>query len=174
MAGRIYTRGRGRLGSRRETSWLAIDPGVDTVSATAILAGSLNAAALAKRPFTVIRTILEVHIGSDQLAADELQLAAVGMAVVSDQAVAIGVTAVPTPVTDLASDLWFLHQTLISSFFFVNASGIDADGGHHYSIDSRAARKVNDDQDVILVVEGAAIASGASVTSMGRMLIKES
>jgi hypothetical protein len=49
-------------------------------------------------------------ISSDQFAQSESQIGAIGLAVVTDQAVGIGVTAVPTPITDLSSDSWFLHR----------------------------------------------------------------
>jgi len=97
-------------GPRRDTLWFFI--GSSVVNLTALggtLLTSLNAAALSLRPFTVIRTHLSVHLRSDQFAASEEQAAGVGMAVVSDEASAIGVSAIPTPVTDAASDLWFVH-----------------------------------------------------------------
>ncbi len=134
---------------------------------------SLTALELAKRPFTIIRTHLRIHIASDQLIADELQVAALGMCVVSDQALAIGVTAVPTPITDNNSDLWFLHQFLVGDFTLATAIGFDASGGHDSMVDSKAMRRVNDDEDVLLAVEVSAASNGAFISTMGRLLIKE-
>ncbi len=160
--------------TRRDTSWFDLPlTNVLVASNAAALVLSLTAAELAKRPFTIIRTQLTCHLGSDQLIADELQAMAVGMCVVSDQASAIGVTAVPTPDTDSASDLWFLHRYLVTSFFFNSAVGFDANGGKMVHIDSKGARKVNDSEDVILAVETGAISSGVSFTLGGRLLIKE-
>ncbi len=174
MAGKRFTRGVGRA-ARRETSWFDIPPTSVGIGATSVnLALSLTALELAKRPFTVVRTHLQIHLNTDQLIASELQFGAVGMCVVSDQAVAIGVTAVPTPITDLQSDLWFLHQILINEFTLGTAVGFDARAGYQYTIDSKAMRKVNDDQDVILVLEGSNVGSGMGMDLAGRLMIKES
>jgi len=173
MARRHFSSSRSR-GASRATSWLELQPTItalDTSIAAIIL--SLTTAEKAKRPFTIVRTHIHVRMASDQLGADEQQLGAIGMCVISDQAEAIGITAVPTPVVDLASDLWFLHQFLSSDFSFISAVGFDAAGGYSVDIDSKAMRKVNDDEDVILVAETASVASGALYTIAGRLLIKE-
>jgi len=159
-------------GARRLTSWVGLGPVSVTVTGeggTILAAG--NAALLAKRPFTIIRLHLEVHIRSDQSAALEAFGGAVGVAVVSDQSVAVGVSAVPTPFTDDSSDLWMLHQ------WIMGASGTSTDGqfGSLYSIDSKAMRKVNDDQDIIVVHElSSTLGEGQILRMAGRMLIKES
>ncbi len=172
---RDFVRGVAAIRSSRTTSWFKIDPALTVMTAGGgTVIASLTTAEQAKRPFTIIRTHLLVHIGSDQIAADELQVAAVGMCVVSDQASAIGVTAVPTPNTDADSDLWFLHQYVMSELAFASGVGLDAAGGHNYLIDSKAARKVNNDQDVLLVgelVDG--ISNGLFMMTAGRLLIKE-
>ncbi len=157
---------------RRETQWFAGTTTSNGLAAasTAVLAASLNAAALALRPFTVIRTRGWVHMRSDQVAASELVVVHYGLAVVSDQAVGIGVTAVPTPATDNGSDLWF---TYVSGAVFenvdANVSGVDQ---LLIPIDSKAMRKVEDGQDVVAVVETDAQSLGAQATAFFRLLIK--
>ena len=94
------------------------------------------------------------------------------MAVVSDQVAAVGVTAVPTPFTDLGSDLWFLHAMLTNHFTFVFGVGVFVDNFSQMQIDSKAMRKVNDDQDVILVLENDSLSDGSTTYSAGRMLLK--
>jgi len=172
MAGR---RSVHRVGSqRRSTSWLDIPiVGTNVAGGGAAILASLTAAELAKRPFTVVRTHLEVLYTSDQTAAQEVQLGAIGMCVVSDQANAIGVTAVPTPSTDLSSDLWFLHQVMMNEFLFATAVGFEDPSGRLFSIDSKAMRKVNDDQDVLIVAENTAASFGATYNIGGRLMIKE-
>ncbi len=168
-----FTRGRGRLGSDRITTWLAIDYSATTTNGSAAISHVMTAVELAKRPFTVIRTHIEAFIQSDQAAASELQLNGIGLCVVSDQAVAVGVTAVPTPTTDLDSDLWFVHQPLLSNFLLGDGTGFSEPSGMRYSIDSKAARKVNDDEQIIIVQENSTVGSGATVLMAGRLLIKE-
>ena len=149
---------------RRETLWLGIPEGRDTNAAAnqATLATSLLPAELALRLFTITRTILRWFIRSDQTGALENFGGGVGMAVVLDQASAIGITAVPTPMTDLASDLWFLHSIMDGQFTFISGVGTSAGLSSIESVvvDSRAQRKVNGDQDVILVSEADALGAG--------------
>ena len=169
MARRVVRRSSG---PRRETVWGGHIPLIDTVSATLVLILTLNAAALALRPFTIVRTHLEVEFGSDQVAASEVQIAAIGLAIVSDQASAIGITAIPTPITDLDSDLWFMHQPMINSMFVGDATGVKQPFSSRYSIDSKAMRRVNADEDMVFVLEGASAGSGVTITTMGRFLLK--
>ena len=62
--------------SRRETVWFG-DVYTNTAVAaanTAVLLSSLNAAALALRPFTIVRTRGQLSIRTDQTAATEQQV----------------------------------------------------------------------------------------------------
>ena len=119
-------------------------------------------------PWTIVRVRGYIHLESDQNAAAENQAIAIGMAVVSDQAVAIGVTAVPTPVADGGSDLWFMYQQLMTS------SVVDGNLGIGMEYDSRAMRKVEDGQQLVVVLgtEVAALTAGVFLRHMGRLLIK--
>jgi len=156
--------------SPRQTSWFEFVPAIATLTASGgTIFFSLNAAALALRPFTVVRTRFLSYIFSDQVAADETQLGAVGVAVVSDQASAIGVTAVPTPITDMGSDLWFVHQVVMSAG---TASSSGGNRGLGYPIDSKAMRKVDIGQDIVVVAELSASGSGFNLMVGGRMLVK--
>ena len=158
---------------RRETLWVGI-AAVDTALAaasTAVLFAGFSAAALALRPFTVIRTHIALFFWSDQVGASETYQMAYGHAVVSDQVLAIGVTAVPIPMTDLSSDLWFVHQIVAGRFVFITGAGVLQVGEQHF-IDSKAMRKVEEGQDVASVIETSSVSSGANVLKSGRMLIK--
>ena len=160
-------------GSRRQTSWASIGVIQTTVDGSASLASSGNAALLALRPFTIVRTHLEILLQSDQLAVTEAQVAAVGLMVGSDSAIAAGVASVPTPLTELESDLWYVHQTMLNSIDIAGTVSIgDTAAGRRYTVDSKAMRKVNNDQDIALVVEGSGTGDGCLVTTIGRFLIK--
>ena len=158
---------------RRLTLWIGDTTAETTLVAanTVVFVRSLNAAALALRPFTIVRVRGLLQIRSDQAASTETQDAAYGMCVVSDQASTIGVTAVPNPIADSASDLFFMYQKMTSQIT-AGAIGWDADAGHQYAIDSKAMRKVNDDEDVVSVVQNSGISDGSVVTSFGRILVK--
>ena len=169
MARRPFVRGRG--GPKRTTTWFQFLPTDITLASagTATLVFTLNAAALALRPFTIVRSHFRFFLRSDQAAAIEQQAIAVGLAVVLDQAAAVGVAAVPTPATDMASDLWFVHSTMFgdeSNLTDRTRSGVG------WSVDSKAMRKMDIGQDLALVVEGGGIGAGMIVSIAGRMLVK--
>ena len=171
-------RGGSRIATRapkRMTSWLDLAPIATSLTATG---GSilfvLDTAEKARRPFTIVRTRLLVSIITDQVAASETQVGAIGMCVVSDQAVAAGVGSIPTPITDIASDFWFVHQLLYNDFVFATGIGFQDGGSKQYEVDSKAMRKVNDAEDVVVVGEFSSAGSGGfDLTIGGRVLIKE-
>jgi len=158
--------------NRRESLW-AVTP-TSTVSigspGLAILAFSLTAAGLALRPFTVVRHRLVWFARSDVVTGGEVWGGAVGGCVVSDQASAIGVTAVPTPITDQQSDLWYFYEQQFGRFGGTQVEEV----GRQMQIDSKAMRKVEEGEDLIIVLETAAVTEGASMVSVigGRFLIK--
>ena len=158
---------------RRETLWIGIvdtNQALASANSAAIFTG-LSATDLALRPFTVVRTLMQLFVQSDQKAADEFYHTAIGMAVVSDQALAIGITAVPTPISDVDSDLFFLYGQVRGEINIVSASGA-LETGHTANIDSRAMRKVEDGSDIAIAIENGSQSSGTNVAKGGRMLVK--
>ena len=89
---------------------------------------------------------------------------------VSDQAVAIGVTAVPTPITDQGSDLWYFYDQVFGRF---GGTAVEEVGVNRI-IDSKAMRKIDEGQDLIMVFETPGSAMSVSHVSVigGRFLIK--
>ncbi len=115
---------------------------------------------------------MEILVFSDQVIADEAQMGAIGAVVVSEEAQAIGVTAIPTPVTSDGSDLFFMHQPFLNQFTFVSGVGFEGNSGQRFTIDSKAMRKVEDGQDLAIVAELDASGTGFILGTIGRMLIK--
>ncbi len=108
---------------RRETVWIDVVESFNALAVgTSILLNVTGAGVLALRPFTVVRTRGMIGIRTDQVAATEDQAASFGYAIVSDQAVAIGVTAVPTPVTDRSSDAWFVYEDILADINSVGSA----------------------------------------------------
>ena len=160
---------------RRETAWLGGVVAQTAIAApgTAVLVSSLNAAALALRPFTVVRTRGSILVVSDQSSATEDQEVGWGVAVVSDQAAAIGITAVPTPVTDSDSDLFFAYEMLFGSIRVASEIGKQQSyPGDMLIIDSKAMRKVNDSEDVVDVLETSGTSEGCTIITFFRQLVK--
>ncbi len=157
---------------RRESLWISIVTVEVTLGGapTAVLLLALNAAALALRPFTIVRTRGVIFCRSDQTDNAETFIGDLGAAVVSDQAVAAGVTAVPTPLTDKGSDLWFLYEQLPSRQAGTTPTGLTQNVGVSKEFDSKAMRKVEQGQDVVFVGENEI--AGLNMIISGRMLIK--
>ena len=170
MARKFHRAGK----ARRESMWIGITESntVITIANGAVLVNLASAALLALRPFTIVRTHIQWFLQSDNTGALEEYQTAFGIAVVSEQSSGIGITAIPTPFTDLGSDLWFLHHSNASQFTFVTGAGFDAALGLSMHIDSKAMRKVNDDQDVVFVLENSSLSNGTRSLTSGRMLIK--
>ena len=171
---RRFTRSAGRVGSSRLTIWTGIVATRTTLAAasTAAIMNVGSAGVLALRPFTIVRTRGYFSLQSDQTATGENFDAAIGFAVVSDQAVAIGVTAVPTPHTDLGSGLFFTHEASDGRFMFISGIGVHPQATKGRQYDSKAMRKVDSGQDVVFVAETSALSGGCILYHVGRMLIK--
>ncbi len=159
---------------RRESLWIGTTATSSAFAATTVaILNTLNAVALALRPFTVVRVRGTYLIATDQTVANELFGCSIGQCVISDQAQAIGVTAVPTPVTDLGSDLWLMHDTQLGSTENLSAVGFIPRAGYTKDYDSKAMRKVEEGQTLSLVAEGiGAIGDGFTLANQGRLLIK--
>ena len=133
----------------------------------ATLMTSLNASALALRPFTVVRTRGTMLVESDQVGASERFSTAYGHIVVTDQAAAAGVASVPTPETDPEND-WFVYKRVIQR----TAATMNAMLGVLVEFDSKAMRKVDNGSDIVTVSEAGTLSLGSIITVQWRQLIK--
>ena len=160
---------------RRETLWLSATFAQATLGAasTAALVTSLNASALALRPFTIVRTRGYMSVRSDGFAVStaEIYEAAYGEIVVTDQASAAGVASVPTPAAEDALD-WHVYERS-GGRTQISAAGLDQFNVNvRQDIDSKAMRKVDVGEDLITVVETSSASLGAIVSFYTRVLIK--
>ena len=137
----------------------------------ATLLNSLNAQALALRPFTVVRTRGLLVARSDQEAASEYFSIAYGMIVVSDQAVTAGIASVPSPDLESSSD-WHVYDRLGADFLLGDATGFGLISVSR-EIDSKAMRKVDIGEDLIAVQEVSSASDGGVIlSSFVRVLVK--
>ena len=119
---------------------------------------------------TVLRTVGVLTVSSDQESASELQLGAFGMSIVTTTALAVGVTAIPGPVTDVGNDSWFTFVPIQQHLTFVSATGVYPRMGVQYFFDSRAKRIVESGSAIAIMVENAHATHGFKVTMALRML----
>ena len=157
---------------RRDTDWFG-GSFITTVLASTnavVLLAEFGALALAKRPFTIVRVRGGFHVRSDQTGAAEGYGVQMGFSVVSDQAAAIGVTAVPTPDTDIDSDKFFVFEQYFSRFEFVSGTGFDGNVGKYVQYDSKAMRKVEEGETFVQTFE--CPNTSAAIQDSFRMLVK--
>ena len=169
-----------RQGQRRQTNWVA---SADIVASTAITAAGViqdqalleaSLLALGLLPSTIVRTRGELWVKGDAGAegATENPFGAMGFAVVSERARSIGATALPFPIADEGSDLFFVHQFWHTGSVFGSAVGLNADMWNRYSFDSKAQRKVEAGNAIVIMMENASSAFGAEYVLKFRMLFK--
>ena len=165
------TRRDARVAPRRMMEWLSVAVGSSALAGSStILLASLNATALAARPFTVIRSRLWLHVESDQIVAGEIARGAFGAIVVSDNAVAAGTGSIPQPALDTDAP-WFVYEPWINSFVFGDGTGFVEPAGTNIVVDSKAMRKVGSNEDIALQIQEVQ-GVGAIVAVQGRMLVK--
>ena len=156
--------------TRKATDWTA------TTAETALVAVAGSSQSIlhtfSSRPAgeIIIRIRGLVGIATDQIAAAELQLGAIGIGVVSAQAAALGITAVPHPDTDASWGGWMWH-TYYAERFSESGTGLGFDVVRKYVIDSKAMRKVGDEERMIMVIENSA-ATGILLYTAFRVLSK--
>ena len=158
--------------SKRQTQWFA---SADISSFAALPGGGLlleqtlsEATLLTAVPATIVRTIGHVLVTSDQVAAQEQPFGAMGMAVVTEQARALGITAIPSPIIEEPSDVWFTYVPWAAQGGPVNGAPLQV-----FEFDSRAQRKLEDGMGMVVVFESASAAGiGALVLCKFRMLLK--
>jgi len=159
---------RGRVGPKRKTDWIAsaISPGMTALaSGAAVIQQSF---ASGGEPFTVVRTRGLFVAKSDQVAASEEPNGAFGMEIVSSPALAAGVASVPTPLTEQPSELWFVWEA------YQAVVDVAAGAGQVLSVvrfDSKAQRKVQSGEQIIVVIENSASGFGIVFSMSFRMLL---
>jgi len=169
---RTFTRMiRGRSRQVRQMVWIGINQtAITSTSAQKILLSQLNAAALALRPFTIIRTRMNILIQVDQSSATQRFRGALGRIVVSDQASAAGVASIPGPVTNTDAP-FYVYEPLMTSMLFADGTGVQTPSGTLIIVDSKAMRKVGNNEDYVSVLEQVS-ADGVIISQIGRTLVK--
>ncbi len=164
-----------RGSKKRSTQWAicSVPTGLSVCAAStkciAVLVPSTTLLDLV--PFTITRTIVELHISSDQSGASECQIGALGFGVVNRVAGALGITGLPGPATDCGWPGWFAHRFFTQEFLFITGTGTE-EKGREYHIDSRAQRKVETEEDIVAMIENFDANNGIAFGVSFRMLLK--
>ena len=134
-AGRRFARG----GSRPNRGWSGqITTGFAAVATgTKVLISGLTPANDGI-DLTILRTVGVLSISSDQSGSAEQQIGAFGIMLVRDQAFAAGAASIPSPVTNLSDDDWFVYQPFCQQ----SEVAITSPSSVQYHFDSKAKRIV--------------------------------
>ncbi len=167
MARRVTTL---RRGSRRHNNaWLGlVSSGPTTLAANSVVLAGTIVLSNSQIDETVLRVVGGISIASDSAAVEE-QVGAVGLIVVSNAAIAIGVTAIPLPGTDADDDGWFCHT------LFQQTSSRAVEGGQNsnmYNFSSKAKRVVEDGTGIAIVVQNGHATHGLNFTLQFRILTR--
>ncbi len=118
---------------------------------------------------TVLRMVGTLAIRTDQLAATEEQVGAMGAIIVQETAFAAGAASVPDPVTEVGNDGWFLYVPIANSFTFATASGFQTQVAQ-YDFDSKAKRILSGGSRIILVIANSSPSHGFEFSLVIRLL----
>ncbi len=165
-----------RQGQRRTTEWGASADATavqNLAAATVVLdqiASSASLEAQGLLPSTIIRTRGVLYTKADTIAAAEQAFGAISMAVTDDNAAAAGVASLQAPIANEDSDTFFLYE----QFF---AGGITDTAGfkapwYVQTFDSKAMRKVEPGQAIVVVLENASASHGIQYIVKFRQLYK--
>ena len=159
----------------RTKIWIGSGVGRSTiVASTKTFVSSLSAGALLLRPFTILRTRMLISWWSDQETADEGPFGSYGKIVVTDQAVSVGVTALPDPGTTTGNpeqDWYVAMQVWMQVQIAGTISAAYNSSPNAWITDSKAMRKVGPSDDIAgMFKEEAGV--GGFLTTQGRMLIQ--
>jgi len=142
-----------RSGPRRKTTWIgpADQPFVTVPSSGKLLVASFDPAANGLVSPTVVRTRGQVAVASLGNATNDL-VGAYGMCIVTDRAFAAGVGSIPGPFTDSGWDGWFVWRSFSLSLVQATGTGFII-SSQVQEIDSKAMRKITNDETMVLVAE---------------------
>ena len=169
-----FPRARGTI--RRKTAWIPGPfgtSGVLSATGSALIATAVQITADAT---TLVRTRGELLI--QLLSADDVgnaggMIVGVGLCLVSENAIGVGITAISTPLTDEGWDGWFFHWAGNLRAQEMTLLGQQVAATARIPIDNKAMRKIRATDSLVGVVE--VVENGVATLSVEmetRMLLK--
>jgi len=110
-----------------------------------------------------------ISIKSDA-AVSEVQLGAFGLCVVTDRAVAIGLTAVPGPIANIDEDVWATYVPILQTTEVLTAVGVEPNFATLYHFDSKAKCILQDGYSLAVMVENAHATEAFDIAFLIRVL----
>ena len=175
MADRFRNRSIPRSAGRgyvRKTVWAGTAEASVTWTVVGVSAKVILLSTTPTEPLTVIRNRALLGVKSDQFAASEVQMGAFGLAVVSTDALNAGAASVPGPMSDPSFGGWMLFEPFSQDLKVGSQVGIEPKFGDMRNADSKAMRKIDDGESLVLVYESGQNSLGVSVFANLRTLSK--
>ena len=155
-------------GARRQVSWGLGPEGTVQLSSAGSAVFPFAGASI-EDGLTIVRTRGELNMGLSiaTTALDGFNRVAFGMCIVSENAAAVGITAIPTPITDEAWDGWYVYWTgsvfsVVATAAISNFAGVS---NVRMPIDSKAMRKFKRTDVIVGVIETGTEVGTASLTA---------
>ncbi len=144
-------RGFTRAGhNTRLTQW--VGPALQGFQPVAGAGASIIASFTPGEALTIVRTRGFVCIKPNSVAADAEIIGAVGMGIVSSEALTAGIASMPEPFTDADWGGWALWRAFSYDFEFSDASGFNFPGWN-FELDSKAMRKMGPNEALVVIAE---------------------
>ncbi len=118
-----------------------------------VLTQSFDAAANGLTKPTIVRTRGTISIAPQSGSADLDIVGAWGAAIVSDQAFAAGQASIPGPFDEAGWDGWYAWGSFSYQVEFFDSTGVQAPWDRMWEIDSKAMRKITDNETIVFMVE---------------------
>ncbi len=168
MARRFNVRTRA---PRRLTRWAVtqIESPVTVAANAAVLLASLNAAALALLPFTIVRMRGMIFCSTDQATALEDYGGVFAQVHTTQRATAAGIGSIDNPISDGDSGNFIMYEPVYGKAFITATGATQTQVAFPY--DSKAMRKLEVEDDLAIVFESFPD-FGVDVAIVGRFLIK--
>jgi len=164
---RAHRQFRGSARSARLTQW--IGPALQEFVAVASGGATLVSLAPFEEPSTVIRSRGMFTVKATSYAADLRIVGAMGIAIVSSEAAAAGVSSLPEPYTDADWGGWFVWRSFSHAFELQDATASFL-ASWSMEIDSKAMRKITPNETLVVVAES--FSGGIQVHDGTRHLLK--
>jgi len=154
-------------GPRRKTQW--IGPPLQGYITVASGGATLISSLVLEEPTTAVRVRGMVSIQPQLTNADIELIGAVGIGVVSAEALAVGITALPEPYSDADWGGWMVWRSFAYQFRFEDATATQYPRWD-FEVDSKAMRKVGPSDALVFVAES--FAGAFKVADTTRQLLK--
>ncbi len=155
-----------RIRPRSRTTWVgSADQAYVAIGAgLSVIQQSFDPSAASMLEPTILRSRGLISVRLNSFASDLSFTGVIGMGVVTDDAFAAGAVSIPRPFDDADWGGWFVWEPYSFYLEFADAIGFQSKADMHFKFDSKAMRRVEPNETVVVMVESQSVAVDVSVT----------